>query len=146
LRNVALGAFNSLAKDDSELQEMLIPLVDDPDRNIRFNAWNAVGTLKIRKALPALEARLGREDVGFSPLARETLERVIKALKEGDTKTASTSPFEPSSNGQAKPKTASSTTDIADIERQAAELEKQARELRTRIESLKRAPAQVVSP
>ena len=60
LRSTAIAAFGRLAKDDSSLQDILITLVDDPDRFVRFQAWGAVRELKLKKAAPALTARLGR--------------------------------------------------------------------------------------
>ena len=40
-------------------------LCDDPDRSVRTQAWMIVRQLKLKKALPVLEARLGRDHLGF---------------------------------------------------------------------------------
>ena len=45
LRSSAIGAFPRLAKDDPALQDILVDLVDDPDRSVRFQAWTAVREL-----------------------------------------------------------------------------------------------------
>ena len=39
----------------------------------------AVGQLKLKKALPVLEARLGREHLGFAEVNRDVLESTINA-------------------------------------------------------------------
>jgi aminopeptidase N len=129
LRSVAIDAFDRLAKDDAALQDLVIPMIDDPDRMVRFRAWNLAGSFKLRKALPALEARLKEESagsmgfVGFgAPSTRQVLERTIAGLKEPAGKTTTASPSVPS---------------ITDLEKQAEDLELKAKELRKRIDSLK---------
>jgi aminopeptidase N len=129
LRSVAIDAFDRLAKDDPALQDLLIPMIDDPDRTMRFRAWNLAGSFKLRKALPALEARLKQESggstgfVGFgAPPTRQTLERVVAALKAPASKSPGTTPPAPP---------------LSELEKQAEDLEARARELRRRIDSLK---------
>ena len=96
LRSTAIAAFDRLAKDDPALQDLIIPMVDDPDRTVRFRAWGLAGSLKLKKALPALEARLGQENFGFTGFAGfgvRQLQEAIAALKEpGPKATASTAP------------------------------------------------------
>ena len=86
-------------------------------------------SFKLKKALPALEARLGHENFGFTGFTGfgvRQLQEAIAALKEPATKApASAAP----TADQAKP--------IAELERQAEELETKARELRKRIEAMK---------
>lgn len=116
LRSTALAAFFRLAKDDVALQEALVPLVDDSNPQVRLQAWRAVRTLGVKKALPALEAQRSKEQSGFMQDHRlRTLDDAIAALK------AKTS-VAPSSN-------------VKDLETQAAELEKKAKELRAKIAS-----------
>ena len=126
LRSAAVGAFESLANDDSSLQDILITLIDDPDRSVRFQAWSAVRKLKLKKAAPALTARLAQEAVGFSGFGRRMLEEALEALKDPEPKTASGS--------DSGPKT------IEALQKQAADLEKTAKELREKIETLKLKP------
>ena len=33
-------------------QDIVVALVDDPDRSVRFRAWGAVRELKLKKAVP----------------------------------------------------------------------------------------------
>jgi aminopeptidase N len=127
LRSTSIEAFERLAKEDPALQDLVIPMVDDPDRSIRFRAWGLARSLKLKKALPALEARLGRENfgfTGFTGFGAGQLQETINALKESDPKTPKTA-----TTDQARP--------VADLEKQAEELEVRARELRKRIEAMK---------
>jgi HEAT repeat protein len=144
LRSTALGALDRLAKEDPALQDLVIPMIDDPDRNVRFRAWYLANSLKLKKALPALEARLAQEQggtegfVGFGAAsARPMLERAIAAIKESGGK-ASTSPTASSSHGSSatSPATASSKS-VTDLEKQAEELENRVKELRKQIHALK---------
>ena len=82
LRSTAIGAFSRLAKDDPSLQDVLVELADDPDRSVRLQAWNAVRELKVKKALPVLEARLARESADFGGYTRHVLEEAIETLKD----------------------------------------------------------------
>jgi aminopeptidase N len=127
LRSTSIAAFERLAKDDPALQDLLIPMVDDPDRSVRFRAWGLARSLNLKKALPALEARLGRENfgfAGFTGFGARQLQEVINALKASEPKAAT-----PATADQVKP--------VADLEKQAEELEVRARELRKRIEAMK---------
>ena len=131
LRSSAIGAFSRLAKDDPSLQDILVELADDHHRSVRFQAWNAVRELGIKKALPVLEARLARESADFGGDTRRVLKEAIAVLKaKGD---------EPK---EAMPGTAERVKTIAELERQAADLEKKTKELRSRISALKQAPEQ----
>jgi aminopeptidase N len=129
LRSEAVGAFGRLAKDDESLQDIVVTLVGDPDRSVRYRAWGVVRELKLKKAVPALKARVGTESVGFSNFAQRMLDETLEALKESETKTAGPGPG-------GGPQT------IAGLDRQATDLEKKARELRNAIEALKKRPAQ----
>jgi hypothetical protein len=125
LRTTALGAFPRLARSDPALQDLLISLIDDPDSSVRYRALTAVRELKIARALPALQARLGRESSGFSAGPRRRLQEAIDALR-GDGSTAGARAA------------ADSARSISELEAQAAELEVKARDLRGRIAELKR--------
>ncbi len=88
LRSTTLNALERLAKDDPALQDLIIPMIDDPDRTVRTRAWRLAGSLKVKKALDALEARLSKESsgstgfVGFGAFpSRQVLENAIKELK-----------------------------------------------------------------
>jgi aminopeptidase N len=129
LRSEALGAFGRLARDDESLQDIVVALVDDPDRSVRFRAWGAVRELKLKKAIPALKARVAQEAIGFTGFAQRMLEETLEALKENEPKTAG------------RGASAESQT-IAELDRQAIDLENKARELRNAIESLKKGSAQ----
>src|SRR5262249_1523702 len=128
LRLAAIGAFRRLAQDDPALQDVLVGLVDDPDRSVRFRTWDEVRELKLTKAYPALKARLVRETGGFSGFAGRRLRGLIDALIENRSAGAGASPIE-------------SARTIAELEVQAAELELKARDLRSRIAALKREPS-----
>ena len=126
LRSAAIGAFDRLAKDDPALQDLVIPMVDDPDRSVRFRAWGLARSLNLKKAVPALEARLASENfgfTGFTGFGADQLRETINALKASGPKATATAA------DQAKP--------IADLEKQAEELEVRARDLRKRIEAMK---------
>jgi aminopeptidase N len=143
LRAAVLDAFERLAKEDPALQDLIIPVIDDPDRQLRFNAWRLAGLLKLKKALPALEAHLANEAgtgegfAGFGAFSpRSILENSVKALKEPGASPANATPARASSStGTA----ASEAKPTADLEKQAEDLENRARELRKRIEALKSA-------
>jgi aminopeptidase N len=127
LRSTAIGAFDRLAKDDPALQDLVIPLVDDPDRSVRFRAWGLARSLNLKKALPALEARLGHENfgfTGFTGIGARQLQETINALKGSGANTPATPAADQSKS-------------ITDLEKQAEDLEVRARDLRKRIEALK---------
>jgi hypothetical protein len=134
LRLTAIDALQLLGKDDPALQDLLIPMIEDPDRSMRMRAWRLAGALKVKKALPALEARLSKEgggSTGFTgfgaPATRQILENAIKELKgTGDKPSAS-----PAASS------ASTSKSLADLEQQAEKLESTAKELRKQIEALK---------
>ena len=86
LRSEAVGAFGRLAKDDESLQDILIALVDDPDRSVRFRSWGVIRELKLKKAYPALKARLGQEATGFSGFGRRMLEETLEALTRSEAR------------------------------------------------------------
>jgi hypothetical protein len=129
LRSVAVGAFESLAKDDVALRDILVSLVDDPDRSVRYQSWGAVRALKVTQAYPALKAQLTHETSGFSGFAHRMLTETLDALKDKEPSTA-------------EPAAAKQNSTIAELERQAAELELKTSELRSRITALKRAVEQ----
>jgi aminopeptidase N len=120
LRSQAVGALLRLAKDDPGLEEIVVALVDDPEQFVRIQAWMAARELGLKKALPALEARLPRESIGFAAFTRRILDETINALKQ-------------------PPQEAKDGKSIAELEAQAAELESKAKELRSRIAGLKKA-------
>ena len=117
LRTEAVGALARLAKDDEALEDILVALVDDPDRFVRFRSWGAIRELKLKKASGALKARLGQEATGFNGFGQRMLEETLEALGEKEAAAASTAAV-------TKPPT------IADLDRQAADLENKARDLR----------------
>jgi aminopeptidase N len=125
LRNTALANFPRLARNDAALQELLINLIDDPNASVRQHAIAAVGELKITRALPALQARLGRESSGFIAGPRRRLQEAIDALQGVKSTADARAGGDPARN-------------IAELEAQAAELEVKARDLRGRITALKR--------
>ena len=107
------------------LQDMLVELCDDPDRSVRMQAWMTVRQLKLKKALPVLEARLGRDHLGFAGFTRDLLEATIKELKAEGSKPNGNDP------APAQAKT------VAELEKQLAELEKKTNELTSQIADLK---------
>jgi aminopeptidase N len=119
LRRAAIGALGRLAKDDGAVQDALIALIDDPDRDVRLQVWQHLAALGVQRALDRLEARTKLEE----QFARRALTRAIATLKRSPA--PATPP--PEDNGR----------EIADLERQAADLELQAKELRNRAEALK---------
>jgi aminopeptidase N len=148
MRSTAISALDRLAKDDPSLQELVIPLVDDPDQRVRYRAWNLASSLKIQKALPALEARLKKEPGGsrgfgfFGPArGRQILESAVNTLKQTSGKAASeSSPPRPPASAPVAASSPSSVKPagiITDLEKQAEDLENRAGELRKRIQSLK---------
>jgi aminopeptidase N len=125
LRASAIGAFGRLAKEDPTLHDTLVELSDDPDRSIRFRAWMIVRQLKVKKALPVLEARLRGEHLGFGGFAREALEATINELKNQVSKP----------NGTVAAPTQAKT--VAELEKQLADLQKKTNELTSQIADLK---------
>ena len=126
LRSTAIGAFGRLAKDDPHVgairsSSFATTLI----ATVRFRAWMMVRQLKLKKALPVLEARLGRDHLGFAGFARDMLEATIKELKEEGSKPPSNEP------APAQAKT------IAELEKQVGELERKASELTSQIAELK---------
>jgi aminopeptidase N len=130
LRTTAIGAFGRLAKGDPALEATLIERCDDPDRTVRLIAWMAVRQLKLKKALPVLEARLGRDHLGFGGFPGGLLEATIKELKEDGSKRKRTSPA-PARAGT-----------IAELEKELHELEHKADELTNQIAELRRKRAE----
>jgi aminopeptidase N len=128
LRAAAVGALARLAKEDQELQDLVVELADDPDRNVRFRAWSAARELSVYKAIPVMEARLERESVGFSGYTRRTLEDSVNDLKEKQRKAKEA---KPAGTGETQAQS------IAELERQAADLESKTKELHSRIAALK---------
>ena len=63
-----------------------VELADDPDRSVRMRAWMMVRQLKLKKALPVLEARLGRDHLGFAGFTRDVLEATINELEGQESK------------------------------------------------------------
>ena len=132
LRSTAIGAFSRLAKDDPSLQDILVELADDHDRSVRFQAWNAVRNLGVKKALPVLEARLARESADFGGNTRRVLKEAIEALKAESRRTQGGGPCRrpsrprPSPSSSARPPTSS----------------RRPRSCRSRIAALKHAPEQ----
>jgi aminopeptidase N len=129
LRSEAVAAIGRMAKDDESLQDILVTLVNDPDRSVRFRTWGVVRALKLRKAVPALKARVGLESIGFTSFAQRMLEDTLEAINQNDSKSAGSG-----SSG--------SSPAIAELDRQAIDLETKARELRSQIEALKAKAAQ----
>jgi HEAT repeat protein len=125
LRSSAIGAFGRLAKEDPTLHDALVELSDDPDRSVRLRAWMMVRELKVKKALPVLEARLRSEHLGFGGFARETLEATINELKNEGSKP----------NRNVAPPTQAKT--VAELEAQLADLQKKTNELTSQIADLK---------
>jgi aminopeptidase N len=128
LRSAALNALDRLAKDDPALQDLIIPMIDDPDRTVRSRAWRLAGSLKVKKALPALEARLSKEGIGSTGFvgfgafpSRQVLESAINELKGAGAKSPAADPSKA----------------LTDLEKQAENLENLAKELRKDIEALK---------
>jgi hypothetical protein len=90
-----------------------------------MRAWTIVRELKVKKALPVLEARLGRDHLGFAGFSRDILEATINELKDQGSK--------PRSNDA----TLAHAKTIADLEKQVADLQKQTKELTSQIADLK---------
>lgn len=126
LRYAALQALEDLARDDAALQDLIVPLAEDPDRVVRARAWDLVRRHRIKKALPTLEARLKVEDFGFNARARATLERAIKALKE-----PAPAPEKPAAEPPAK-EDAQAPWDV--LRKRLDELERQIREIRDEVD------------
>ncbi len=150
LCTAAISAFDRLVKDDPLLQDMVIPLVDDPDRSVGFRAWSLASSLKIQKALPALEARSKKEGGGPTGFVffggapgRQILEDAVNTLKKTPSKatTAYSWSRAPAPAQTPGPTPAPAPTveplRLTDLEKQAEDLENRARELRKRIEALK---------
>jgi aminopeptidase N len=124
LRSLAVRALGTMGKDDPALQDLVLKLVDDRERFVRFSAWSAVRTLKLKKAIPALTARLELEASGFNGFGVRMLKETLDSLKDTEAK-----PAESGAIAQAKA--------IENLERQAAELESKAKDLREKIDALK---------
>ena len=120
MRRAALGKLASFAKDDREVQDALIALVDDNDRGVRISVWDALAEANVARALPALEARLKTEE----QFAKRVLESAVERIKAA-----------------AKPKPPAGPTTPADspaaLEREAKDLEMQAKELLNKAEGLR---------
>ena len=106
-------------------------MIDDPDQNLRSRAWRLAGSLKVKKALPALEARLSKESGGSTGFAgfgafplRQVLESAINELKGAGAKPPAVPAADPSKS-------------LNDLQKQAESLEKLAKELRQKIEAMK---------
>jgi aminopeptidase N len=122
VRFAALAALGRLAKDDPALQDLLIALIDDPERLVRTQAVSTLSRLGVKRALSAMEARVAKEDQ-FSLLM---MDEAIARLKDGGggSAGAGAAPGNPSA-------------EAADLERRAASLELEAKELRNRAEALR---------
>jgi aminopeptidase N len=128
LRYAALQALEGLVRDDAALQDLIVPLAEDPDRLVRVRAWALIGRHRIKKGLPTLEARLKVEDFGFNARARETLERAIETLKRPEPAAdahARDAPTKPEAGGA-----------WDDLRKRLADVERLLRQLRDRVEEV----------
>jgi aminopeptidase N len=123
MRLSAVNAFGRLAKDDTVMQDLLITMIADPERFVRIATWFAVRELKLKKAVPALTARLDQEAIGFSGFGVRILKDTLEALQDAGPTTATA--------GETDAKT------IEDLKRQVADLETKAKDLREKIDALK---------
>jgi aminopeptidase N len=82
MRMAAVNAFGRLAKDDTVMQDLLITMIADPERSVRFRTWFTVRELKLKKASPALTARLDQEATGFSGFGVRILKDTLEALQD----------------------------------------------------------------
>jgi hypothetical protein len=92
---------------------------------VRLLAWITVRQLKLKKALPVLEARLGRDHLGFGGIPSDFLEGTIKELKEAGNKPERSSPAPARARSIAE-----LTKELGELERQTGELTNQIAELR----------------
>jgi aminopeptidase N len=130
LRSTAVGAFSRLAKNDPALEKTLIELCNDSDRMVRFMSWMAVRQLKLKKALPVLEARVGRDHLGFGGIPGDFLADTIKELKEEGSKRARSNPAPTRAKA------------IAELETELGELNRKSDELANQIAELRRKRAE----
>ena len=130
LRSTAISAFGRLARSDPALQATLIDRCDDPDRMVRLLAWMTVRQLKLKKALPVLEARVGRDHLGFGGIPSDFLETTIAELKAAGNKPERRNPA---------PARAKS---IAELTKELGELERKTDELTNQIAERRRAQAE----
>ena len=107
-------------------------MIDDPDRHVRSRAWRLAGSLKMKKALPALEARLGKESSGSTGFVR--LRGIPLAPGPGERDQGTQGSRRQSSRPVPPPTDPRSLTEL---EKQAENLENLAKELRKQIEALK---------
>ena len=114
LRVEATKVLASLAKDDAELQDLLIALADDRSPQVRAASFEALSRLDLKRALPTLEGRLAR---GPRIEARK-VEDAIAVLKRD-------------------PKAAAEPREAEALDRQAEELELRAKETRNKAEALR---------
>ena len=121
LRLTAVNGFGHLAKDDAFMQDLLITMIADPERSVRFRTWTAVRELKLRKASPALMARLNQEAIGFNGFGVRMLKDTLETLQDAGPKAAA----------EAEAKT------IEDLKHKAADLETKAKDLREKIDALR---------
>ncbi|WP_165072678.1 M1 family aminopeptidase [Paludisphaera rhizosphaerae] len=128
LRYAALQALEKLAEDDAALQDLIVPLAEDADRNVRTRAWELIRTHRIKKAIPVLEKRLQTEDFGFNADARGTLENALKALKEPESAPESEKPKEDD---------APTVDPLSDVRKQLDAIDQQIREIRKRLDERK---------
>ena len=119
LRSVAVQTLAAQAKDDPQVEKLLIALIDDPNPNVRRSAMFAAVNGGLTSALPKLEEQLNKVQ---GPM-RGMLQSQIERLKNRDK--------------PAPPPADTSAREAADLERQAADLELQVKELRNRAEALK---------
>jgi aminopeptidase N len=122
MRMAAVNAFGRLAKDDTVMQDLLITMIADPERSVRFRTWFTVRELKLKKASPALTARLDQEATGFSGFGVRILKDTLEALQD---------PAPQAAAAEAAAKT------IEDLKRQAADLETKAKDLREKIDAVR---------
>ncbi len=128
LRSTAVGAFGRLAKEVSprfKIHSSSLPTTLDRSLAVRMRAWTIVRELKLKKALPVLEARLGRDHLGFAGFTRDILEAAINDLKPPGRK--------PKSNDS----TPAQAKTMAELEKQVADLQKTTKELTSQIADLK---------
>ncbi len=118
LRVEAVRALGKLARDDAELQDLLIGLIDDRSPQVRASTFEGLARLKLTKALPKLEGRLTR---GPRIDARK-VEDAIARLKP-----------EAAPAGEAKEK----EKEAESLDRQAEELDLRARELHNQAETIR---------
>lgn len=137
-RRRAIAALAQSVKEDPEVQNELIGLIDDPSRFVRTDVWKLLAESGVKKALSALEKRLASEEEVSLPKLKEAIEKLKDARSKDARSSAEKRPIEPSTSSleSIKRDLSELTDDLLEASRRIKETNRKLDEARSRLKRL----------